>query len=150
MPPPLLDKIEEPPKNTKCLAHVTEIYDPAGELDTEPALQYFQSMGMKNFYQRDIDIQRAFLVFPSVEDGKFSNFENFCLISLFLAKHAVDNNKTGLLLRLLEESPQFVKLKALKMYMELRPCGSYEPFEDSHLTEHMMPWQPLAKPIAGV
>lgn len=63
--------IEEPPKNIKALAHVTEIYDPNGEIDTEPALQYFQSIGMKNFYQREIDIQRAFLIFPNVNDGKY-------------------------------------------------------------------------------
>jgi hypothetical protein len=137
LPPPLLDKIEvieEPPKNIKSLSHVTEIYDHNGEIDTEPALQYFQSIGMKNFYQREIDIQRAFLVFPTVNDAKF----------------AVENNKTGLLLRLLEESPQFVKLKALKMYSELRPCSIYDSPSEPHLTEMCMPWQSLSEPIAGV
>uniref|UniRef100_A0AC34FRH4 Uncharacterized protein n=1 Tax=Panagrolaimus sp. ES5 TaxID=591445 RepID=A0AC34FRH4_9BILA len=137
LPPPLLDKIEmmieEPPKNIKALAHVTEIYDPNGEIDTEPALQYFQFIGMKNFYQREIDIQRAFLIFPNVNDAKF----------------AVDNNKTGLQLRLLEESPQFVKLKALKMYSELRPC-CYDSPAEPHLTEMCKPWQSLSEPIAGV
>jgi hypothetical protein len=132
-PPPLLDKIEEPPKNIKSLAHVTEIYDPNGELDSEPALKYFQSIGMKNFYQREIDIQRAFLVFPTVEDAKI----------------AVENNNTGLQLRLLEESPQFVKLKAIKMYSELRPCCYGSPAEP-HLTEKCLPWHSLSEPIAGV
>jgi hypothetical protein len=132
-PPPLLDKIEEPPKNIKSLSHVTEIYDPNGELDSEPALKYFQSIGMKNFYQREIDIQRAFLVFPTVEDAKL----------------AVENNKTGLQLRLLEESPQFVKLKAIKMYSELRPC-CYDSPAEPHLTEKCLPWNSLSEPIAGV
>uniref|UniRef100_A0A7E4W1L0 RRM domain-containing protein n=1 Tax=Panagrellus redivivus TaxID=6233 RepID=A0A7E4W1L0_PANRE len=132
------DMIEEPPKNIKTLAHVTEVYDPNGELDSEPILKFFRSMGMKNFYQRDIDIQRAFLVFPSVDQAKL----------------AVDSNRTNLQLRLLEESPQFVKAKALKMHMELRPCC----FEDDGEVEVSapnvvpmpleLPW--LSQPIAGV
>ena len=70
--PPVLENLVEPPKNIKALGHVTEIYESSGELDSEPLLQYFQSIGMKNFYQRDIDIQRAFLVFASVEEGRVS------------------------------------------------------------------------------
>jgi len=137
--PPVLDNLVEPPKNIKALGHVTEIYESSGELDSEPMLQYFQSIGMKNFYQRDIDIQRAFLVFASVEEAKF----------------AVENNKTKLQMRLLEESPQFVKMKALKMYMELLPCS----FEKEAMQEQgsttttatTSSWQqPLPEPIAGI
>ncbi|KAE9556181.1 hypothetical protein FO519_000669 [Halicephalobus sp. NKZ332] len=132
--PPVLENLVEPPKNIKALGHVTEIYEVSGELDSEPMLQYFQSIGMKNFYQRDIDIQRAFLVFASVEEAKF----------------AVENNKTKLQMRLLEESPQFVKMKALKMHMELLPCA----FEKEAIQEQdpkASSWQqPLPEPIAGI
>uniref|UniRef100_A0AC34PUZ9 Uncharacterized protein n=1 Tax=Panagrolaimus sp. JU765 TaxID=591449 RepID=A0AC34PUZ9_9BILA len=125
------ENLVEPPKNIKALGHVIEIFEVDGELDSEPVLQYFKSIGMKNFYQRDIDIQRAFLVFATVDEAKF----------------AVENNKTDVQMRLLEESPQFVKMKALKMHSELVPCS----FEESVIKPTFSSVHPhVLESVAGV
>lgn len=77
------------------------------------------------------------------------------IYNLFLAKFAVENNKTKLQMRLLEESPQFVKMKALKMYMELLPCSfekeAMQEQRSTTATASTSSWQqPLPEPIAGI
>lgn len=69
-------------------------------------------------------------------------------VIIFLANYAVNHNNTKLKIRLLEESPQFIKMKALEMFMELQPCKFKE--EEKPSTRESYESLNHSKPIVGV